>query len=139
MQDVLSFALWPVLRMEGTRPVLRGQDSQNHYCMFKRIWGRQKLPNLKWYQEALEELGLHELINYTHLQNLNAEFETMIIDFQSTKVRGGHVRPIGIMPLIRMWEKCYVDKDIIPACTSLGPEETLMVETGEPDHQPLLE
>ena len=133
LHDVLSFALWPVLETREHRTVLRGTDSCDHYHMFKRVWGKQELPNIGFFREAIVELGLplDVFIDDSHLRRLDAEFQRTVMRYQSTKKRNNsRYIPQGLVGLVKTWEKMYpVDDDILKVCISLGPKEILKMET----------
>ena len=72
LHDILSYGLWPVLTMRENRTVLRGVDSTDHFHMFKRVWGKAELPNIRWFREALVELEFPAdiFIDEMHLQKM---------------------------------------------------------------------
>ena len=139
LHDVLSFALWPVLEQREFRTVLRGIDSTDHYHMFKRVWGKQKIQDLSWYKEALLEMNLPPaiFIDEMHIRRLEGEFQRLMVRFQSTKCRAKNQAPQGLVGLVRLWEKMYpmCENDILPICTSLGPDENLTWDNEEPQSQ----
>ena len=132
LNDILSMALWPVLTTRENRTVLRGVDSCDHFHMFKRVWGKAELPDIGWYKEALQEMKLpSRLIDEIHLQNLNCDFQRMVIRYQSSKQRNDQKWiPQGIVALVKTWEKMSpIPAPIFEVCTSLEPKTTLMWET----------
>jgi hypothetical protein len=135
LHDVLSFALWPVLESREHRTVLRGTDSSDHYHMFKRVWGKQELPNIRWFREAVVELGLpvDVFIDDGHLRKLDSEFQRTVMRYQATKKRNNsRYIPQGLVGLVKTWEKMYTsDEDIVKECTRLGPNEILTLKTEE--------
>jgi hypothetical protein len=136
LHDVLSFALWPVIELRDDMTVLRGVDSTDHYHMFKRVWGKQKIQDLSWYREAIIEMKLPPamFIDEMHICRLENEFQRLMAKFQSTKCRSGSQAPQGLIGLVRLWEKIYpmCEDEIIPICTSLAPDETLKWQISEP-------
>ena len=136
LHDVLSLALWPVLQEDGNfRTVLRGPHSTDLYCMFKRVWGKTYMSDLSFYEEAIVELGLPEQFHNKKLfQKLNDEFVRILSKFQRTQIRAGHKRlPQGIVALCRIWDKMYpIAEDVFTVATSLGPNETLTLESEAP-------
>ena len=140
LHDVLSLALWPVLQHDAEfRTILRGHQSTDMYCMFKRVWGKTHMTDLTFYQDAIEELGLPEQFhNPRHFQKLNDEFVRILEKFQRTRVRAGAKRlPQGIVALCRTWDKMNpIVEEVFTVCTSLGPNETLKWETGAPPDPP---
>ena len=143
LHDVLSFGLWPVLATREHRTVLRGIDSTDHFHMFKRTWGKQTLPNIRWYREAIVELGLPAdmFLDEMHLQKIESEFQRIIMKYQATKRRNdSQWIPQGLVALVKLWEKMYAsDEDIVMECTRLGPNEILTLKTEECLSPPLLE
>ena len=137
----MSFALWPVVEKKSERTILRNVDSYDYYCMFKRVWGKSKLPTLTWYKKALLELELpNSFINDTHLDSLECEFQRLVMSFQDTKVRASGFQPIGLVGLVRVWERIFIhDEEVLAICTSLAPEETLKLETEGPLDPPQTE
>ena len=133
LHDILSFGLWPVLATRENRTVLRGIDSTDHFHMFKRVWGKQKLPNLRWFREALIELQLPPdiFIDEIHLRNLDSEFQRIMMRYQGTKRRNNSQWiPQGLVALVKLWEKMYpADETIVMECTRIGPNETLMLNS----------
>jgi hypothetical protein len=133
LHDVLSFGLWPVLAVRENRTVLRGTDSTDHYHIFKRVWGKQKLPNIRWFREALVELDLPPdlFIDEMHLRTIEGEFQRMLMRYQGTKKRNdSQWIPQGLVALVKTWEKMYaIDEEIFMACTNLGPNESLKLKT----------
>jgi hypothetical protein len=143
LHDVLSFGLWPVLASRENRTVLRGIDSNDHYHMFKRVWGKSELPNIRWFREALVELQLPPdiFIDEMHLRKIEGEFQRMMMRYQDTKKRNdSRWIPQGLVALVKMWEKMYPsDEDIVRECTRLGPNEILTLRTEELPSPPPLE
>ena len=110
--------------------------------MFKRVWGKTHMSDLSFYQDAIEELGLPEQFhNPRHFKKLNDEFVRILQKFQRTRVRAGHKRlPQGIVTLCRTWDKMYpIAEDIFTVCTSIGPNDSLMLETEGPLDPPQTE
>jgi hypothetical protein len=143
LHDVLSFGLWPVLASRENRTVLRGIDSTDHFHMFKRVWGKSELPNIRWFREALVELELPPeiFIDEMHLRKIEGEFQRLLMRYQGTKRRNdSHMVPQGLVGLVKVWEKMYPsDEDMVRECTRLGPNEILTLRSEESQSPPRLE
>ena len=135
LHDILSLMLWPILETRDDKTVLRGDCSADEYHIFKRIWGKQDLPNLSSYVSALEkliELGLDpSFLDCNHIWKMESEFQRLMRRFQQTKTRvGKRTAPQGIISLKRVWENVYpIPTMFLDPCKSLGPEEILSVES----------
>jgi hypothetical protein len=116
--DILSFALWPVLedRKEG-HCVLQGIQTNDHYSIFKQIWGKKEPANLDFWEEALLEIGVPEhlrskFFNRQKMRENNDEFQRIVKGFQLASGRYNPEFPcVPLLGLMRVWNKVYAQLD----------------------------
>ena len=122
---ILMSALWPCLEKRDDKTCLRGIETDDPYCIFKNIWGKQlcKGADFGWYIEALQAVGVPPAYyNAIQISREGDEFQSGIMKFQNTrkKVNGGSA-PQGLVRLVRIWRKTEVDEEVREVCTALPP------------------
>ena len=131
-QEIISFALWPILDKWDDKPCLRNIETTTPYCIFKQLWTKQFTygTDLIWFWECLEEIKMYD---YSVLLSSAETFDRAVRKFQATAKIGTH----GVTPLLRIWRKInLLDMVHFTVCSSLAPGMILCWESAKRLDQP---